>query len=168
MDARAEELNTASGIPIRRTMNGELSRVRLYAMRLVYLFNAVVIGFSSWPELMHQRELITEGKPWDLVYGVAFSLYAAYAMLFLLGMRFPVRMLPLLLLQILYKLIWLIVVGYALWSAGRLTTAATGSIKFFGSIVALDLVVIPWPYVFGKYARELFKLERKRQSASTT
>jgi len=127
-------------------------------MRLVYLFNAMVIGFSSWSELIHQRQLITQGKPWDLIYGVAFSLYAAYAMLFLLGMRFPVRMLPLLLLQILYKLIWLVVVGYALWSAGRLNTAATGSIKFFASIVGLDLVIIPWPYVFEKYARILFRL----------
>src|SRR5262249_15912185 len=146
--------------------NGELSRVRLYVMRFVYLFNAIVIGLSSWSELIHQRELITGGKPWDLIYGVAFSLYAAYALLFLVGVRFPVKMLPLLLLRILYKLIWLIGVGYAVWSGGRLNPAATGAIKFFASIVAFDLVVIPWPYVFEKYARAIFKLEGKRGSSS--
>jgi hypothetical protein len=137
-------------------------------MRFVYLFNAIVIGFSAWSELLHQRKLITEGKPWDLIYGVAFSLYAAYALLFLFGVRFPLRMLPLLLLQILYKLIWLIAVGYPLWSAGRLNPAATGAIKFFASIVALDLVIIPWPYVFEKYARALFRLEGTRGSPSKT
>ena len=149
-------------------MNAEVSRVRLYVMRFVYLFNAIVIGFSSWSELIHQRELISGGNPWDLIYSVAFSLYAAYALLFLFGVRFPLRMLPLLLLQILYKLIWLTAVGYALWSAGRLNPAATGAIKFFASIVALDLVIIPWPYVFEKYARALFRLEGTRGSPSKT
>jgi hypothetical protein len=84
---------------------------------------------------------------------VAFSLYAAYAPLLLLGVRFPLIMLPLFLLQILYKLIWLIAVGYSLWSAGRLNAAAIGSIKFFASIVVLDFIVIPWPYVLEKYAK---------------
>ena len=89
-------------------MSRELSSVRLYLMRFAYLFNAIVIGFGAWSELINQRKLINEGKPWDLVYGVAFSLYAAYGLLMLLGVRFPVRMLPLLLLQIIYKTIWLI------------------------------------------------------------
>ena len=143
-------------------MSGELSKVRLYAMRSVYLFNAIVIGFGAWSELTNQRRLINGGKSWDLIYGIAFSLYAAYALLMLLGVRFPVRMLPLLLLQILYKTIWLIGVGYPLWSAGRLNPAAIGSIKFFASIVILDLIVIPWPYVFEKYAKAIFKIERKQ------
>jgi hypothetical protein len=32
-------------------VSGELSTFRLYAMRFVYLFNAVVIGFGVWSEL---------------------------------------------------------------------------------------------------------------------
>jgi hypothetical protein len=54
-----------------------------------------------------------------------------------------VRMLPLPLLQILYKMFWLIVVGSALWSAGRLNPAVIGTMEFFASIVALDLVIVP-------------------------
>jgi hypothetical protein len=80
----------------------------------------------------------------------------------LLGVRFPLRMLPLMLLQLFYKLIWLIAVGYPLWSTGRLAQGALGVIVFFASIVVLDLVVIPWPYVFEKYAKAIFKREGQR------
>ena len=80
----------------------------------------------------------------------------------LLGVRFPVTMLPLLLLQILYKVIWLIGVASLLWSARRLNPDAIGTVRFFAGIVVLDLIVIPWPYVFEKYAKAIFKIERKQ------
>lgn len=135
-------------------------------MRFAYLFSAVVIGFGAWSELINQRRLIDGGKPWDLIYGIAFSLYAAYAPLMLLGVRFPVRMLPLLLLQISYKLIWLIAVGYTLWSSGRLNPEAIGTMRFFAAIVVLDLVVIPWRYVYEKYTKPIFNIEDKQTSLS--
>jgi hypothetical protein len=49
----------------RPTMSGELSKVRLYVMRFTYLFTAVVVGFSVWPEVIHQGRMIYAGKPWD-------------------------------------------------------------------------------------------------------
>ncbi len=134
-------------------MSGELSRIRLYAIRFVYLFNALVIGFGAWSELIKQVRLISEGKTWDLVYGIAYSIYAGLALLMLWGVRFPLKMLPLLLLQISYKTIWLMVVGYACWSAGRLNPEVMATTRFFAAIVVLDLVIIPWPYVFGNYVR---------------
>jgi hypothetical protein len=147
-------------------VSGELSTFRLHALRFVYFFNAVVIGFGAWSELINQVRLINEGKPWDLIYGIAFSLYAGFALLMLWGVRFPVRMLPLILLQILYKMIWLIVVGYALWSAGRLNPAVIGTIEFFASIVVLDLVTIPWPYIFENYLRAMLRREPKSEPSS--
>jgi len=130
-------------------------------MRFVYLFTAVFVGFSAWPEVINQGRLITGGQSWDLIHGVAFSFYAAYAVLFLLGVRFPLRMLPLILHQLFYKTIWLIAVGYPLWSAGRLQPASSGVIKLFALVLILDLIVIPWPFVFEKYVKAIFRLEAK-------
>jgi hypothetical protein len=59
-------------------------------------------------------------------------------------------MLPLLLLQLLYKAIWLIAVGFPLWSAGR----PTELINVFIVGIVLDLVVIPWPYVLANYVKK--------------
>lgn len=132
-------------------MIGELSKIRLHAMRFIYLGTGVVVGINAW------WTLITRTTPWDPLHGVAFSFWAAYATLMLLGVRFPLRMLPLLLLQLFYKLTWLIAVAYPLWSAGVLSPGALAMVKVFAIAVLVDLVVIPWPYVFEEYIKAIWK-----------
>ena len=80
-----------------RTMSDEVSTLRLYLMRLVYLLNFVLLGLDVWPGL------INHVGAWDPVKGVAFSFWAALSVLSGLGLRYPLRMLPLLLLQLVYK-----------------------------------------------------------------
>jgi hypothetical protein len=46
-----------------------------------------------------------------LIGRIAFSIYAAFSVLMLLGAFVPLRMLPLVLLQLLYKLIWIVWIG---------------------------------------------------------
>jgi len=58
-------------------------------------------------------------------------------------------MLPLLLLQLLYKSIWLIAVYLPLRSAGQ----STGLTKAMVIGVVVDLIVIPWPYVVAHYVK---------------
>lgn len=82
----------------------------------------------------------------------------------LLGERFPIRMLPLVLLQLFYKLTWLIGVGYPLWSASHLDWVASGLIKTCAIVVVLDIIVIRWPYVFENYVKAIFRLEAKHES----
>jgi len=125
-------------------MNRQLSPIRLYSMRFFYLFNAIVIGAGAWPELINSR------APWDLIHSIAYSIYAGYSLLMLLGVLVPVRMLPLLLLQLVYKVIWIAAAGLPMWSAGNLDQVS-GMIKLFAAIVVLDLAIIPWRYVFGNY-----------------
>jgi hypothetical protein len=130
-------------------MDRELSTVRLYSLRFFYLLNALVIGIGVWPAI------VIPEKPWDLTHSVAYSLYAGYSLLMLVGVGLPLRMLPLLLLQILYKLIWLFGVACPMWRDGHLSLVS-GTMKFFALVVLLDLLFIPWPYVFQHYGRPAF------------
>lgn len=66
------------------------------------------------------------------------------------GLRYPLQMLPLLLLQLFYKLIWLSAIALPLWSAGR----STGMTKSFVIPVVVDLIVIPWGYVLANYVKK--------------
>ena len=136
-------------------MSRELSKLRLYSVKFLYLFTAIVVGISAWPAI------INPGKPWDILQGVAWSFYAAFSLLMLLGVWLPSRMLPLMLLQLFYKLVWL-----ALWLAGHLTPDASGAIKTFAGAAVLDLIIIPWPYVFANYVQALFKPEAQPESLS--
>jgi len=125
-------------------MSEETSRLRLYLMRFVYLGNFVFVGLSAWPAL------INHVGEWDPVRGAAFSFWAALSLLSVLGLRYPLRMLPLLLLQLLYKSIWLIAVALPLWSAGR----STGLANIFVAGFVADLIVIPWSYVLANYVKK--------------
>src|SRR5512138_1723719 len=100
-------------------MHQDLPVVRLYLMRAVYLITFLGVGSSAWPQIINHQGL---WKPLD---GVAFSFWAAYSLLMAAGIRYPVKMLPLLVLQLFYKSIWLIAVGLPLWSAGQLDPVAT-------------------------------------------
>ena len=128
-------------------MTHGLSQVRLYGMRFYYLVIVLILGSSAWPAL------ISKGENWDTLHGVAYSFWASMTVLALFGIRFPLKMLPLLLTQFAYKLIWLAAVGYPLWSAGKLgpNPMSDGLFKACALGVVIDLIVIPWSYVYRTY-----------------
>jgi hypothetical protein len=126
-----------------RTVSADVSTFRLYLLRTLYLLNFAGLGLAVWPELINHRTL------WDPLAGVAFSFWATLALLCGLGLRYPLQMLPVLLMQLFYKSIWLVAVMLPRWSAGR-STAMT---KDFVMGLIADLIVIPWPYVFSKYVK---------------
>jgi hypothetical protein len=60
-------------------------------------------------------------------------------------------MLPILLLEIFYKLLWLALVAYPLWRADRPEgSAAEGTTSSF-LWVLLPIVAVPWGYVWTHY-----------------
>jgi len=125
-------------------MAEEVSVLRLYVMRGMYLLNCVLIGSGVWVQFIHRE------KPWDPVPGVAFSFWAALAGLSALGIRYPLAMLPLTFMQLFYKTFWLLAVYVPLRAAGRSTDLAQG----FLIAIALDIIVIPWTYAFAHYIKK--------------
>ena len=123
----------------------DVSTMRLYLMRALYLVNFVLVGSDIWPHL------INPSKPLPLMEGVAFSFYAGLSTLSVLGLRYPLKMVPLLFLQLFYKSVWLLAVAIPLSAAGSLAPDAAGAVKPFVIGAVLDILVIPWPYVVANY-----------------
>lgn len=141
----------------------EVSTIRMYALRLLYLLNFVGLGLTVWPAV------VSPDKPLGLIDGAAFSFWAALSALMGLGLRYPLQMLPLLLLQLSYKVVWLLAVALPLWSAGNWDSRATGLTKTFLIPVVLDLLVIPWAYVYANYMKkpgDSWKLARAFRKAN--
>ena len=124
-------------------MAEDVSTFRLYVMRLLYLLNFVLLGLQVWPDL------INHAGAWDPVKAVAFSFWAALSAMSAFGLRYPLKMVPLLLLQFLYKSIWVIAVALPSWSVFRSNELT----KVMGLGAVVDLMVIPWPYVLTTYVR---------------
>ena len=125
-------------------MTQEVSIVRLYLMRVLFLLNFVLLGLDVWPAL------INHAGPWDPVKGVAFAFWGALSALSGLGLRYPLKMLPLLLMQLLYKIIWLLAVALPMWSTVRSTDL--GKAMTVG--IVFDLIAIPWAYVLAHYVKD--------------
>jgi len=121
----------------------EVSTLRLYVMRLLYLLNFVMLGLSVWPAI------IKHSGAWDPVKGVAFSFWAALSLLSALGLRYPLKMTPMLLMQFVYKTIWVLAIALPLWPTFRsleITRVMAGG-------MVVDLIVIPWGYVFATFVK---------------
>jgi hypothetical protein len=129
----------------------EVSLFRLYLLRALYLLIVVGLGIVQWPEVIHQ--FIHQEKPWELMEGVVACMLTAFSALSVLGLRYPLQMLPLLLWELVWKSIWLIVVALPLWSAGQMdeSTWATASACL---IVVIVPFVIPWRFVFTHYVKK--------------
>lgn len=123
-----------------------VSKFRIYLLRVFYLLIMVLLGIEVWTEIFTHKGL------WQPLPGVAFSFWAAFSALSVLGILHPLKMIPVLLMQFSYKLIWLIIVAYPLWSANQLTGSPVQGLTEANSIgIVLDLLVIPWPFVFNNY-----------------
>jgi hypothetical protein len=132
----------------RRTADpAPLSVRRLNLMRVGYLFMAVGLVLVKWP-------LIISGTVATLpVYeGVVAVLLTAMSLLAFLGLRYPVAMLPVLLFEVGWKVIWLAVVGIPNLIAGDTSTLFT-SVFFNVCFGAVVLAVTPWDYAFKRFVR---------------
>jgi hypothetical protein len=93
--------------------------------------------------------LFTHG-PWELKEGTVECMLVAMSVLALLGLRYPVRMLPILLFEVAWKLTWLGVIALPLWLGNTLDGA---TLEQIGKVlwVVIIIAAIPWPYVLAKY-----------------
>ncbi len=121
-------------------------RWRLWLLRAVYLLLFVGMAPRMWAYVVSPGALI---EPHE---GVGNAFYVALASLALIGVRFPLTMLPLLLLQLFYKAVWLIFVGWPLIETGELSEPLSdGLFRAMAIGVVLDLLLIPWVYVGRHY-----------------
>ncbi|MEV5966174.1 hypothetical protein AB0L70_30680 [Kribbella sp. NPDC051952] len=129
-----------------RTPEQELTTRRMNVMRFGYAFMAVGLVLVKWPVLFHDVRSL------PVMEGVVACLLTAMSLLAFLGLRYPVRMLPILLFEVIWKLIWLGTVALPNLIANDLN-AEGQSVLFSCSFIVVILAVIPWRYSWRRYVR---------------
>jgi len=125
---------------------GELPLYRLYVMRAAYLLLGLGQGAKTWPAIFHHAQ------PWDFWHGVATSFFGALTLLCLLGVRYPVRMIPLLIFEFVWKAIWVLAAWLPPWLGHTLDPDVGDSfVQIFPALVVVPLV-LPLGYVWKHYA----------------
>lgn len=123
----------------------ELPLYRLHLMRAGYLLIGLGLAVFKWP-------LLASAESMPVFEGVVTSLLVALSLLALFGLRYPVKMLPVLLFESAWKLIWLAAVALPRMAGGELD-AATQEVLASCSLVVVIIAVTPWRYVWREYAR---------------
>jgi hypothetical protein len=133
--------STAEPGPPPRT---ELSLWRLYLLRLGYLVLGGGLVVYKWPLLFNHD------NPWPLIDSVVVCMLVGMSIIALLGLRYPVQMLPILLFEVAWKMIWLGAVALPQWQNHQMD-AATRELTNEVLWVVIIVAVIPWRYVFSNY-----------------
>lgn len=124
----------------------DVSLFRLYLLRALYLLITVGLAFTIWPQI------IDHPTPWPLWRGVGCSLLGAVSVLAFVGIRYPLKMLPVLFFELIWKIIWLTAAALPLWSSDQMDAANLETAQNCLMAIIIPLV-IPWRYVWMHYVK---------------
>ncbi|HEX8572204.1 MAG TPA: hypothetical protein VF759_05585 [Allosphingosinicella sp.] len=122
----------------------EVSLVRLYVLRANYLVWAVAGLFLALPPLI---------DPDPAARGMIDSMFGGLWVMGLLGVRYPLRMLPIFLFEFAWKTIWLLAFGLPQWLAGTGSARLGEDLISIGNGPILFGLIIPWGYVWRHYLK---------------
>ncbi|MFL6656738.1 MAG: hypothetical protein ACJ8GW_01600 [Massilia sp.] len=138
----------------------EVSLFRLYVLRAMYLLVVIGLGILVIPGIVHHD------KPWTPTGGVVQCMLAAFWFMSAVGLRYPLQMLPVLLWELVWKVLWLTVVALPLWSSGQTGDPAFAMFTDIAWVVIVPFA-IPWRYVFSHYVQQRSDRWNDQPAAST-
>lgn len=125
-------------------MAEEVSVLRLYVMRGIYLLNCVLVGLGVEVQFVHRQQ------PWDPMVGGGVQLLGGLSGPVYSGNPLPAGDASRDSCSCSTRHFWLLAVYVPLRAAGRSTDLTQGML--IG--IVLDIIVIPRPYVFAHYMKK--------------
>jgi len=128
-------------------------KIRWGWLRFMYAYTIVGAGGMGLGIIFAPR--VVESMPGfpredPVVFGITGGVYIAFAVMSVLGLRSPLKFAPVLMLQLLYKVVWLIGVVLPLLLTEGLPMHGMVFAAVFVSYVIGDLIAIPFRYIFSK------------------
>ena len=115
---------------------------RLYLLRAMFLVFTVG-GFFVHPQWLLDPSPTNRG----MILGFTGGLWV----MSFLGLRYPLQMLPIFLLEFVFKTLWLLRFGLPQWMAGRDDPQLSEDLILIGGGPILFGLIIPWGYVWRHY-----------------
>ena len=123
----------------------ELSKLQLWLLRAMYLILVIGQTVTTWPGILFPPHNSADSHT------VVSAFLGALSLLALLGLRYPIKMLPLLLFELAWKAIWAVAFALPTWLGGGLDDYAAGVMLGVGFGLIITPIAIPWKYVIRHY-----------------
>lgn len=135
----------------------EDTNIRWGWLKFMYVYTIITagglgLGIIVAPEAI--KSILAWPVEEPIALGVVGSVYMAFGILSILGLRSPLKFLPVLLLQLCYKSIWFIGVVLPLLVAGRFPAFGLLFVVIFATFIVGDLIAIPFSYLFHKQSEQ--------------
>jgi hypothetical protein len=129
------------------------ARIRWAWIKGMYIYTIVGagsfgLGMIVAPEFI--KTIFTWPVNEPIAFGIIGSVYLTFGLASILGLRSPLKFVPVLLMQLCYKSIWFIGVVLPLLITARFPNYAIPTVVIFATYIIGDLIAIPFPYVFSK------------------
>ena len=131
-----------ASIAVSTRARDELKPFRLYVLRTIYFLIAFGEGSQVVPNLF-VHDLTARG--------VIPSLLSGLCLMCLLGLKYPTKMLPLLLFETAWKYIWFFAFGLPQYLSGQVPPTFVDDFMPITFGVVIMPFVIPWGYVWRHY-----------------
>lgn len=118
-----------------------LSPLRLRLLQLAYVILGGGLAITLWPELL------SPGQDWERMSSVVKAMLASVSIFAIIGIFRPLQMLPILLFEFGWKVIWLSRMALPLWLDGPLE-ADTAQTVFDCLLILPVMLLVPWDYVW--------------------
>ena len=122
----------------------EVSLARLYAIRAAALLG--VYGLFS--------TVMTLVDPAPDERGMLKAMVSGLWVMSLITIRYPLKMLTVLLFELVWKLLWLIFFGIPQWWTGVGSPRLSEDLWSIGAFPIVCILIIPWGYVWRHYVKE--------------
>lgn len=129
-------------------------KVNIYLLRLLFILMFVIVAYNVW------TYILTYNGTWDPIKAAAWCMWGAYSLISFIGIMRPLKMLPIIIFEIIYKVTWLLIVAYPLWEQNELTGSSAEIMTKEFVWVLLPIVAMPWRYFFRTY---IFKSKKSVQ-----
>ncbi len=120
-------------------------------LKVMYMYTLVVsggmgLGMILFPDTVQS---ILRFPPQDpVMLGACGSIFLALGLISLMGLRSPLKFAPVLLLELVYKPIWLVAVALPLFLEGRFPFYVVTMSAIFITFIVGDLIAIPFSHLF--------------------
>jgi hypothetical protein len=127
--------------------------IRWRWLKFMYIYTTVIAGGVGLSQLLapaRMQSMLGMPEQDPLAFGLGASVFLAFALVAILGIRAPLKYCPILLVELVYKLLWLCGVVVPLALRGEVPISSMVQVVIFCTFVVGNLIAIPFRYMFGR------------------
>jgi len=126
-------------------------KIRMGWIKGMYMYTILGAGLSGVAMIIApglSQRMFGMGEQDPIFFGIAASIWFAFGLMSIFGLKSPLKFLPVLCMQLIYKSAWIVGVIVPLIVTGKLPDYAGLIIVGMASYIIGDLIAIPFHYLF--------------------